>query len=105
MSDDLAVPQIRTQGWGKSTTLNILEELQKAREAARIPKDYRPVVTKNELEFLKSKNPSMSDWWDANSVVLEVMGDHSYESMVGRYEPKEPPTLNRADRRKAKKRK
>lgn len=100
MSDDLATYQVRSQGWGKTATLNILEDIQKAREAASSPKDYRPVVTKDELEFLKSKNTSMADWWDANSVVIEVMDQNNYESLVGTYDPKEPPVLNRADRRR-----
>lgn len=81
----------------------------KDKERRNFGKTYPIVVTKGELEFLKAGSPSMADWYDANSIIVEPMVTHDYDSparLLGRYIPNEGPVLNRADRRrKQKKRK
>jgi hypothetical protein len=115
--DDQEV-EVRAQGWGKTTTVKILEDINKARANAR--KIYPTYVTENELEFLKSVNPSMSDWYDRNTVIITPTMSYSFEFEVVTVDQenlraifigedngnkKSTPAFNRADRRRLRKRK
>jgi hypothetical protein len=106
MNDDSKPYQVRAQGWGKTKTLDILTKIQKFRDDAReaAGKTYPTVLMADELAVLKAgSTPEMSDWWDANSVVIEIMNpDNTLQEMIGgkREITKEAPALNRADRRR-----
>jgi len=125
MNEELTVYQVRAQGWGKTSTLGILKDIKKARDDARAyAKMFHPsVVTEVELEALKSgASPEISDWYDRNTVVIQPMTktmsfevsdddrDRLYTSITeedGKYVKgqKDPASLNRADRRRLRKRK
>jgi len=123
MNEELTVHQVRPQGWCKTSTLGILKDIQKARENARKPIDDRPVVTEREFEVLKlGASPEQADWLDRNAVVITPMSktmtfevttddrDRLYAFMTqedGKYakDQKDPAALNRADRRRLRKRK
>jgi hypothetical protein len=116
--DDQEV-EVRAQGWGKTTTVKILEDINKARANAR--KIYPTYVTENELEFLKSVNPSMSDWYDRNTVTMMPTMSYSFNFEVITDDQenlramfigedngsikKSTPAFNREDRRRLRKRK
>lgn len=81
-----------------------------AREAARRPpRTIAPYLTRNQLDAEKRRMPAMADWLEENTVIVENMSSERYELKERLNErhgsKKEPPVLNRADRRHLRNRK
>lgn len=105
MSDEITY---RVGGWKAGKTTDILDQIHEFYDRAHASsgKVYPTYVMKSELEFLKLRNPSMYDWYDENMVVFEPMGlEPTLLERVNHEITKEAPTLNRADRRRLRKRK
>lgn len=123
MSDEINAYLIggrRSGKWSAAQPQDILDQVIKARDDARANrhKIYPTVLTQDELDFLKTKIPSMSDWYDQNTVIItpmvepiEVQFDvleenkSAMERLMGNGLKQEPSGLNRADRRRLRHRK